>query len=160
MKKLSVISVVTACFLLILSTACSGTGKETHGTHRMPNGDLREETGSAAILPSFLDGQQKIVRQVYQLAAQNAELLEWIPCYCGCGESAGHRNNLNCFIHEIRDDETVVWDDHGTRCQVCLEIAVLSVQMERQGMPVQDIRQAIDDKYGEGYAAPTPTAVK
>ncbi|MEX2105255.1 MAG: PCYCGC motif-containing (lipo)protein, partial [Bacilli bacterium] len=41
------------------------------------------------MLPDFLNQQPKEIQQVYQIAAMNYELLLSIPCYCGCGESAG-----------------------------------------------------------------------
>lgn len=108
-------------------------------------------------MPSFLEGKSEDIRVVYQAAGQAPDILQWIPCYCGCAESAGHRSNLNCFIAETLKDGSVVWDDHGTRCLVCLEIAVEAVQMHQQGKSLQDIREAIDAKYKEGYSTPTNT---
>ncbi|WP_339253329.1 PCYCGC motif-containing (lipo)protein [Sporosarcina sp. FSL W8-0480] len=128
-------------------------GQERH----LPNGDLQEATESAAVLPKFLDGKPEDLRLVYQVAASAADVLEYMPCYCGCGESADHRNNLNCFVDEIRKDGSVVWDDHGTRCLVCLEIAVQSVQMKQEGKSMKEIREVIDEMYKEGYAEPTDT---
>ncbi len=37
------------------------------------------------------------VRQAYQIAKDVPEVLEQVPCYCGCYGSAGHRNNLDCY---------------------------------------------------------------
>lgn len=137
----------------------TGTSKasDSHDSHDHASGDIQEMTASADILPSFLDGQHEDIRLVYQVAGKATDILEWMPCYCGCGDSVGHRSNLNCFIAETREDGSVVWDDHGTRCLVCLEIAVESVQMAQQGKSLKEIRDAIDSKYKEGYAAPTPT---
>ena len=42
------------------------------------------------------------VARSYQVAKDIPEVLEHVPCYCGCYESVGHRNNLDCFA-----------DDHG-----------------------------------------------
>jgi len=129
----------------------------SHEEHGHASGDIQEETASADILPSFLDNKSEDIRLVYQIAGQSTEILEWMPCYCGCGESAGHKSNLNCFIEEKREDGTIVWDDHGTRCFVCLEIAVQSAKMHKDGMSLKEIRQTIDNTYKEGYAKPTPT---
>ncbi|KGR73875.1 PCYCGC motif-containing (lipo)protein [Ureibacillus sinduriensis] len=134
----------------------SVTGND-HAEHNHSSGDIQELTDSAEQLPSFLDSQNEDIRLVYQVAGKATDILEWIPCYCGCGESVGHRSNLNCFIAETREDGSILWDDHGTRCLVCLEIAVESVQMAQQGKTLKEIREAIDFKYSEGYAAPTPT---
>ncbi|KMY31354.1 lipoprotein [Lysinibacillus xylanilyticus] len=129
----------------------------SHEEHGHASGDIQEETASADVLPSFLDNKSEDIRLVYQIAGQSTEILEWMPCYCGCGESAGHKSNLNCFIEEKREDGTIVWDDHGTRCLTCLEIAVQSAKMHKDGMSLKEIRQTIDNTYKEGYAKPTPT---
>jgi len=164
LKKTISIFVVLA---LLLLSAC-GKDKNSvesnheandasHEGHTQASGDIQEETASADVLPSFLDDKQENIRLVYQLAGQSTEVLEWMPCYCGCGESVGHKSNLNCFIQDKREDGSIVWDDHGTRCLVCLEIAVQSAQMHKEGKSLKEIRQVIDDTYKEGYAKPTPT---
>ncbi|WP_425262706.1 PCYCGC motif-containing (lipo)protein [Paenibacillus thermotolerans] len=141
--------------MAVVLAACTGAGNESHEGHT--HGDLQEETSSADVLPSFLDGKAEEIRLVYRLAGASTDLLQWIPCYCGCGESVGHRSNMNCFIKEAREDGTVVWDDHGTRCGVCLEIAAQSVKLKSEGKSDLEIRDFIDQTYGKGYAAPTPT---
>ena len=123
------------------------------------NGDIQERTQSQNELPAFLDGQTEEMRNIYLLSAQYADVLEFIPCYCGCGESAGHKSNLNCFIKEIDEDGAVTWDDHGTRCNVCLDIAVSSAKMAHEGSSLLEIREAMDAAYKEGYAKPTPTPI-
>ncbi|GLC88611.1 PCYCGC domain-containing protein [Lysinibacillus piscis] len=152
MKKLMMLMT----FVLILS-ACSSEKEASHDEHAHVTGDIQEETASADVLPSFLNNQPENVRFVYQVAGQSTDILQWIPCYCGCGESAGHKNNLNCFIQEKRKDGTIVWDDHGTRCLTCLEIAVQSAKMYQDGKSLKEIRTTIDNTYKEGYAKPTPT---
>ncbi len=132
-------------------------GETSHERDSHASGDIQEETASANVLPSFLEDKQENIRLVYQVAGQSTEILEWMPCYCGCGESSGHKSNLNCFIQEKREDGSIVWDDHGTRCLVCLEIAVQSAKMHQDGKSLKEIRQVIDETYKEGYAKPTPT---
>lgn len=131
--------------------------EETGNQTRLPNGDLQETTASAAMLPSFLDDKPEDMRMIYQAAGSASDILEWIPCYCGCGESAGHNSNLNCFVSEVREDGAIVWDDHGTRCPVFLEIAVESINMAQDGKSLKEIRNHIDETYNEGFAEPTPT---
>lgn len=121
------------------------------------NGDIQERTVSKTELPSFLDGQSEEIRKIYLLSAEYADVLEFIPCYCGCGESAGHKSNLNCFIQERKENGAIVWDDHGTRCGVCLDIAVSAAKMSYEGSSVLEIREAMEKTYNEGYAEPTPT---
>ncbi|MBD8114557.1 PCYCGC motif-containing (lipo)protein [Priestia megaterium] len=128
----------------IVSTACSSS-------------NTSEETASNEVLPEFLKDKPEEVQTIYANATQNKELLENIPYYCGCGESTGDKNNYDCFIHENKRDGKVVWDDHGTKCGVCLEIAAQSVPDLESGKSIKQIRQSIDEKYKSGYAKPTPT---
>ena len=145
----------------ILLSGCGSaeqSGESGHGhVQRTANGDLQEMTASIDQLPGFLDGLDPVIIQSYTIAAANRDLLASIPCYCGCGESAGHQHNGNCFIKEERADGSIVWDDHGTRCGVCMEIAIVSSKLKEEGKSKQEIRQYIDSTYKEGYAAPTPT---
>ncbi|WP_050180649.1 PCYCGC motif-containing (lipo)protein [Domibacillus robiginosus] len=136
--------------------ATKDSDSHTAHTHTTANGDLQEVTASADTLPSFLDNKDDNMRAVYRAAAKHADVLDQMPCYCGCGESAGHRSNLNCFIAERNGDE-ITWDDHGTRCGVCLDIAATTAAMTEEGKSPSDIRSYIDHTYSEGYAEPTPT---
>jgi hypothetical protein len=131
--------------------------KRTAHQQHAPNGDLQERTASVSQLPSFLDNLDPQIKAAYQIAAANHELLQSIPCYCGCGESAGHLHNGNCFIKEVKADGSVIWDDHGTRCGTCMEIAVVSAKLKQEGKSVKEIRAFIDNAYKDGYAKPTPT---
>ncbi|MCR8842627.1 PCYCGC domain-containing protein [Paenibacillus sp. SC116] len=164
MNRIAKFAGVFALGLSILLAGCSSSTNsnnsnashtEGHQQHA-PNGDLQETTASLAKLPAFLDEQPELVRTAYMTAAKVTEQLDYIPCYCGCGESAGHNNNLNCFIKEINED-SVVWDDHGTRCGVCIETALITAKMHEDGASLTEIRAEIDKKYKEGYAKPTPT---
>lgn len=44
--------------------------------------------------PVLFTGQ---VARAYQIAQEVPELLERMPCYCGCYVNPGHRNNLDCY---------------------------------------------------------------
>ncbi|MBO0589026.1 PCYCGC motif-containing (lipo)protein [Sporosarcina sp. E16_8] len=160
-KKLVFILFATILVLSACGEKAQPSEKEhdmAHGEQKhVANGDLQEVTDSAAILPSFLDDKSEDMRLVYKMAGTATDIIKWMPCYCGCGESAGHGSNLNCFIDEVREDGSVVWDDHGTRCQVCLDIAVQSVMMTKEGKSLKEIRDFIDENYKEGYAEPTDT---
>ncbi len=94
---------------------------------------------------------------MYLLAAEASDVLQWIPCYCGCGASAGHKSNLECFVHEQREDGTIVWDDHGTRCGTCIDIAFQSAKLTKEGKSIKEIREWVDQRYSNTGAEPTPT---
>ncbi|MCZ8534440.1 PCYCGC motif-containing (lipo)protein [Psychrobacillus psychrodurans] len=159
MKK--TLFILLACILL-LSACAQENKKENHEEHEnhvghLENGDLQETTESTDILPAFLDTQSEDMKLVYQAASKANDVLKWMPCYCGCGDSADHKNNFNCFVHEIKENGEVVWDDHGTRCAACLETAITSIQMIQEGKSLVEIRNTIDETYKDGYATPTDT---
>lgn len=151
--------------IILLLSACSNNqaadtqqteSAEGHAEHTA-NEDIQEETPSIETLPTFLKEKPEDMKTIYSAAAKNKELLESMPCYCGCGDSAGHRNNYDCFIYNNKDDGAIVWDDHATRCKVCLDIAAESVVLYSKGKTPKEIRELIDERYHEGYAKPTPT---
>jgi hypothetical protein len=152
----------TISLLLLIGVGCTdqpvseGTETDQHQTHS-PSGDLRETTASRKDLPSFLKHYDSNVTKVYQIAAANADLLDWIPCYCGCGESADHKSSRECFLFDITKDGKVIWDDHGTRCGTCMNIAIEAALLKEKGKSHAEIRKYIDEKYQKGYAPPTPT---
>ncbi|MGL4819122.1 MAG: PCYCGC motif-containing (lipo)protein [Bacilli bacterium] len=153
MKKWLIVAFSAVLFV----SGCSKT-KDEHAGHAHGNSqDIREETQSADVLPSFLDGQTDLIRASYKVAAQYTEVLEYMPCYCGCGESVGHKSNLDCFIKEVSEDGSIVWDSHAITCNVCIEIGVTSAKLASEGKSVKEIRTIIDETYNSGYAEPTPT---
>ncbi|KKI94086.1 hypothetical protein WQ54_00670 [Bacillus sp. SA1-12] len=149
--------------ITIIISACSGKEKvdekeDEHTTHQEHViHDIREETKNSDEMPKFLKDKPEDMQVLYLAAAKNRELLEKIPCYCGCGETANHKNNYDCFVYENKENGAVVWDDHGTKCGVCLEIAAQSILDYQDGKSIKEIRSNIDTMYKEGYAKPTPT---
>ena len=59
-------------------------------------------------------GPPEQVQQAYIFAAQNPGVLEYVPCYCGCGETDGHTSNVDCFVGSRASNGAVEsWDTHG-----------------------------------------------
>ena len=77
-------------------------------------------------------------REAYQAAKDVPEVLEQLPCYCGCMSSFGHKNNLFCFM-----------DQHGSACTICQEIAVDARKMHKEGVPIERIKENIAAKYAK-----------
>jgi len=46
-------------------------------------------------------------QEAYRFAVTHPEILQYFPCYCGCGEF-GHRSVLDCSVREFRPDGSVV----------------------------------------------------
>ncbi|WP_044748216.1 PCYCGC motif-containing (lipo)protein [Bacillus alveayuensis] len=161
MKTSLTVAISLISINLFLSACASNEASENkqhHSTESVTHsGDIRETTKSVEHLPSFLSKHEEEMAILYQQVAKHKELLENIPCYCGCGDSAGHMSNYDCFVYENKADGSVTWDDHATKCGVCLEIAAESIYEYNNGKSVKEIRQIIDEKYKDGYAEPTPT---
>jgi hypothetical protein len=63
-------------------------------------------------LPPELRQSPPEVQEAYRFALANPEVLEFVPCYCGCG-SAGHMNNRMCYIRSQGEDGKVIFDSHA-----------------------------------------------
>jgi hypothetical protein len=98
-----------------------------------------------------------VVKAAYEFAARHPEVLEYMPCFCGC-ERGGHRGNHDCFV-ERRDPsgKVAAWSQHGVGCDVCLDVATIAMQMHNTGASVTAIRAAIDKRYADSTSrTPTP----
>lgn len=118
----------------------------------MKGGSKAPEDGKDLNLPSYAYTSAESLRG-YRIALRIPDILEQIPCYCGCGEmehlSVKHRNLRDCFIF---DDGT--FDDHASYCDVCLYIALDVDKWQGQGLSVKEIRAKVDAKYGDGRFGP------
>jgi hypothetical protein len=101
-------------------TACGGTAKAPRGEPRAvdyaarfagfqaaaePNGDLAKVTW-----PDFVLNAGDDVRRLYEFQVVNGDLMRYMPCFCGCSSSGGHRNNRDCYIKAVNADGSVVFD--------------------------------------------------
>lgn len=75
--------------------------------------------------------------EAYAAARGAPQVVDGLYCYCRCKENLRHRSLLTCFE-----------SDHGAYCDICMNEAVLAVQMAGQGSSLGDIRRAIDRQFG------------
>lgn len=94
-------------FVLLVSLLASWSSACGAGSSQP---DLKLAPVSA--LPQYIQDAPVTVREAYQFALANQDVLKYIPCYCGCGNE-GHTNVKDCFVQEVRPDGTVVWDEMG-----------------------------------------------
>jgi hypothetical protein len=78
-------------------------------------------------------------KQAYIVAQQHPELLAQMHCYCGCEQHEGHKSLLDCFRTR-----------HGAGCDTCVGEAVTAGKLADSGMPVDQIRDALRDRYSHG----------
>ncbi len=127
-------------------------------------GDDTGQTGSnqnGSVLPDFVMTASEDVRMAYRYAMDRPDVMIWMPCYCGCGDHAGHKSAKNCFIKEGSTAGDVQFDDHGANCAMCVSIALDTKAMLEQGRSLREIRDYIDEEYGSigpGTDTPLPPA--
>ncbi len=154
MKKLAGMMLLA---LFILASCQAGSANDPEGQSTNKIGDIQEKTASVATLPTFLNNYSDTIVSIYEQVPHYHDVIQHMPCYCGCGMSVGHSSSYDCFIKEQNQDGSIVWDEHGAKCNVCLEIAYYSIELHNEGVPVTEIRTFIDERYKEGYAEPTNT---
>ena len=111
---------------LIAWVSLRGTGESTNDTAALKSADV--------LSPTLFSDEK--TRAAYQVAKEIPEVLEQLPCFCGCMTSFGHKNNLFCFK-----------DQHGSGCTICQDIALDARKMHDQGMPIAQIQDNIKAKY-------------
>lgn len=114
--------------------------------------------GRAPAFPSFVSAA---VKESYLFAYESPAVLQALPCYCGCGLTVSHHSNLDCFIKGQTDEGQVVFDDHGSYCQTCVDIAGDAKRFLAEGKPLPVIRSLIDTRHGQkgpGTDTPKPAA--
>jgi hypothetical protein len=71
-----------------------------------PNGDLDK-----VVWPDYVLAAPPEVKELYEFQVTHGELMRYMPCFCGCGDFAGHRSNRDCYVRRVNADGSVVFDD-------------------------------------------------
>ena len=109
------------------------------------------------VIPNLVPRPAEVITEAYAFAARNPDVLEFVPCFCGC-ETAGHRGNADCFVRSRNADGSVkAWDTHAMGCAVCIDVAHDAAQLHRSGASVRDVRAAIEANYEPRFPRKTPT---
>ncbi|NIW36068.1 MAG: hypothetical protein GWN32_05915 [Gemmatimonadetes bacterium] len=116
------------------------------GLNREPD-EARVEVAMASLdmMPQAVKRAPKVVREAYQFAVANPEVLTQIPCYCGCG-GMGHTSNYSCFVG-VMDDGSRQFDGHALGCSICVDIAQDAMRLTKRGASVPAVRLTVDATY-------------
>ena len=79
-------------------------------------------------------------RQAYDVAKKIPQTLAQLPCYCHCDIAHGHKSLQSCFVTE-----------HADTCGICIGEALMAYQLEKQKVPMQEIRKRIIAAYGSAH---------
>jgi hypothetical protein len=144
MRKRTITSIILLFFLLLVGilSACSGipgkSGASTAGLKMAPLDGMPAEVLSAPAQ----------VLQAYQFAAANPEVMQQVPCYCGCGDM-GHTSNYACYIGGKNADGTLLFDTHALGCSICVDITMDTMRLLKEGKSVAEIKAYIDQTYAQ-----------
>ena len=103
---------------------------------------------SMADMPAEVKSAPATVQQAYQFAVANPDVLEQIPCYCGCGK-VGHTSNYACYVQSVDDQGVITYDTHALGCSICVDITQDTMRMLEQGKTVAEIKASVDQTYAK-----------
>lgn len=61
--------------------------------------------------PDWFEVVPEPIQHVYAAAAHHPEELQYIPCYCGCGEI--HASNFHCYFQQDETGAVIAFDWHA-----------------------------------------------
>ena len=83
----------------------------TSGTGARPGDNLRQLYARPGQneWPPELSELSADTQAMYRYAAANHDVLQYMPCFCGC-VNAGHTSNFDCYIREVYPDGRIRLD--------------------------------------------------
>jgi hypothetical protein len=96
------------------------------------------DTLAPTLSPEMFSGN---IRLAYEVAQKIPQTLAQLPCYCHCDMGHGHKSLQSCFVTE-----------HGESCGICIGEALMAYQLEKQKVPVAEIRKRIIAAYGTSHS--------
>ena len=127
--------------LLVVGGSLSGCGGQATDDHTLPMAPLEQ-------MPPDVQSAPITVQQAYQFAVANPDVLQHLPCYCGCGKM-GHTSNYACYVARIDSSGAVAFDAHALGCSICVDITQDAMRLLKQGQSVTDIKQYVDTTYAK-----------
>lgn len=126
------------------------------GHMHMPTAD--EVTSTWKARPDYVKTLPPEWQEAYAFALSRPDVLQWLPCYCGCA-AMDHRSNLDCFFQRREVKGNYAYEEHASYCDICVKTANMASRMLREGSTMVQIRAAVDDAFGGGAAPGTDTAL-
>lgn len=121
-----------------LLAGCAGqsASSETHVLAMAPRHEMPADVQQAPVS----------VQEAYQFAVANPDVLEAIPCYCGCG-AMGHKSNYACYVASVDGAGTITSDPHALGCSICVDITQDTMRLLREGQSLARAREYVDRTY-------------
>jgi hypothetical protein len=119
----------------LFASACSGQ-----------NTARSYELASLTGMPQDVQNAPAVVKQAYQFAVANPDVLTQLPCYCGCG-GMGHTSNYSCYVADVDAGGTPAFDGHALGCSICVDITQDAMRMLDKDSSLSEIRAYVDQTY-------------
>lgn len=133
--------------IFILSIAgglLTGCGTNTSSTTSSTEDHLK--MAPMSMMPDDVKSAPAVTQQAYQFAVANPDIVQHIPCYCGCG-AMGHTSNYSCYVESVDAAGNVKFDGHALGCSICVDITQDAMRLSKQGKSPQDIKAYVDKTY-------------
>ncbi len=129
--------------IIILSTLIASC---TSTSPAQVHNDSNYEMAPLARLPLEVQSAPVTVKQAYQFAVANPDILSQLPCYCGCG-GMGHTSNYSCYLAGEDQNGNLTFDNHALGCSICVDITQDAMRMLGEGKTTAEIRAYVDQTY-------------
>lgn len=127
-------------------SACTGAGASRADLDMAP----------LSAMPPTVQKAPISVQEAYRFALANPEVLQHIPCYCGCN-AIGHTSNYACYVETINSSSgEVIFDSHALGCSICVDITRDVMRLMREGKSLSEIQTTIDRIYSQYGPPNTP----
>lgn len=136
-------------FIFILSLAGSlltGCGATPNASSSQNNDGLK--MAPMSMMPDDVKSAPAVTQQAYQFAVANPDIIQHIPCYCGCG-AMGHTSNYSCYAESVDATGKVKFDGHALGCSICVDITQDAMRLTKEGKSPQDIKAYVDKTYSQ-----------
>ena len=105
------------------------------GPHPTPRTGI---TGAKVLTKEQLGGKTSLI-ELFDGVREIPEVIDGIRCQCGCATSEGFYSLLSCYEGEKA---------MARMCPVCQGEGRLAIRLHKEGKSLDDIRAAIDAKFG------------
>ena len=95
-------------------------------------------TAAKVLTKEQLGGEHKDAVAVFDMVREIPQVVDGIRCQCGCADLEGKYSLLSCYEA----------DGMAAHCQVCQGEGRLAYRLHKQGKTLDEIRAAIDAKFG------------
>jgi hypothetical protein len=132
--------------LIIFLLSLAGTALVGCGSTSATSTGHDLQMAPMSMMPDDVKNAATVTQQAYQFAVANPDVMQHVPCYCGCG-NMGHTSSYMCYVKSVEADGKVNFDSHAIGCSICVDITQDTLRLLKQGKNVTEIKAYVDKTY-------------